>query len=271
MRNNFIKVNLIIFVFLFCTSQQIFAVQEGPLIDRGDGYAVGAPTPIKDSSETLNDFMSIFFRGFDTNSIDLGGPIPNVTGQPSQQNSGWNSTSPISTDSIIPFRQCNYRNVNMVQGQSNCTMCNAGCGPTAAAIMLSVFGIQDSPPNVLQRYRTFNSYITCKGTSLEGAKKVLESYGLTTSQYIFSSNGGFRIEDVADDIQLKVKNGWAVFALLHFCEGGCGHFVTITDISGNRIVTSYDPYYEINPPTQPINYSQRYPFPKYIGAFGVKK
>jgi len=274
MRNNFVKVNLIIFVFLFCTSQQIFAVQEGPLIDRGDGYAVGRPMQKEEKNSNAEfDILKSIYEFFSPDGTDTEHDItPDYSnqycvwnGEPGNQN----SSNPNAFSLSNPYRQCDYRNNPLHSDNGNCSICKAGCGLVSVANVSSMFGKQIDPIQVNEMYRRNGYYAGCGGSSLGNAKKALDQLGFVTSNYIFQNPG--KIDFVANDIRNYVKTGSVVFALTHFCSGGCGHFIVITDIDNQNRVKSYDPYYEPGSRVQPIDYPGRYPLPSYIYAFAVRK
>ncbi|PIZ62586.1 hypothetical protein COY16_03870 [Candidatus Roizmanbacteria bacterium CG_4_10_14_0_2_um_filter_39_13] len=266
MRNNFIKVNIrnvqiylgsiILFVFLLLTSglyNPSFAAI--PETDSG-----GSTSGFRNNS-AIREILNLLGGGPDDEQYYY-------TEDPTDPNISPVYPSPYNQGNITAYRQCNYRSTTMHNG---CTLCYAGCGLTAASITLSAFGIKVDPPAMNNKYRELGLYAGCSGSHLASAKTVIEKYGLKTSQYLFGG-GVYTIEEVAPDIRAKVKSGWIVFVLTHFCSGGCGHFIVITDIDEANRVTSYDPYYE--PPEssiQPISYQARYPFPKYIAGFAVRK
>ncbi len=227
--------------------------------------------------QDIPDSPKPFNNGSEQNSIDT--PAQNVL----DPNQLANYPTPQTVNGFKVYRQCNYRNINVVNNckkdGTSATMCNMGCGMTSVAMILSTL-LQDTidPIQVWKKYNDNGASISCAGTNVADAKTVIESYksrGIQTSAtnlFSYGHNNAASIDEVASDIRQKVKNGWYVFVLADFCEGGCGHFFVITDIDDNNVVTSYDPYYE--PPEAsrlPINYTNRYPFPKYRTAFAVKK
>ena len=240
----------------------------GPLIDSGEGYAVGAPvkkTAQKERTNIITNVIDFILKNaVNTDRPDEGtiGVTPGVTSIP--------ITGVPYAGTFKYYRQCNYKSTPLRDG---CDMCYAGCGITAASGILSTLVDQTlDPPTVLKKYTALEQGSGCYGSSIMSGKTVLESYGLTTSNYLFRSANGERIENVADDMRPYLKSGWFIFALAYFCSGGCGHFIVITDIDSSNNVTSFDPYYE--PPVdsaQPIGYSRRSPYPLYRYGFAVKK
>jgi|GEM_PF-6059385 len=273
MRKKFLKVN-IRNVQIYLCSIFLFAFLLLTLGPRNPSFAaIPEIDPGNSTSKSLNnkvirEIFNLLGGGLDDEQYHTDDE-QHYTDDPTDPNISPIYPSPDNNQSnITAYRQCNYRNTTMPNG---CTLCYAGCGLTAASITLSAFGINVDPPTMNNKYRELGLYAGCNGSHLASAKTVIETYGLKTSQYLFGS-GPYTIEQVAQDIRDKVKNGWIVFALTHFCEGGCGHFIVITDIDEANRVTSYDPYYE--PPEsspQPISYQGRYPFPKYIAGFAVRK
>jgi len=199
-------------------------------------------------------------------------PIFNAT-----NSSSVNSSNPASSsaqqsntaNSFVYYPQCNgpYDNYPLPSG---CNICNAGCGPvTVAMITASYVDSQIKPPTVVDKYKEKNQPLSCAGSGFSSAKMVLESYGLRTSDYLFSY-GLYPIDDVASDFKNYLKSGWTIFALANFKASGGGHYFWITDIDGNDNVWAYDPYYG-RYQAPPLNENSRYPFPKYKIAFAVKK
>jgi len=253
-----------------------------------NGYESNYPSNYNDtpSLKSERDMLQTILDLLDSNNDST--TLPTITPSTNPAQSQGSNPSPTSSISIPPstsftaFRQCNYRN-NVLKTNADgttCSICRAGCGPTAVATALSIFGISADPVEIVKKYSQNNLFISCEGTNLNDAKKIFESYGLRTYPHLnkdkksslFASESGFRIDEVAIDIRNQVKNGWVVFALLKMCSGGCKHFTIITDIDSQNRVTSYDPYYE--PPESsktPINYSSRSFQPLYLYAFAVRR
>ena len=190
-----------------------------------------------------------------------------------------------NTNGFVSFKQCNYASTPLLGG---CNMCKVGCGITSAAMAIRSLTNDPSvnPVSVLGEYNQnyykrnpdnkngFNVfdpfYNGCGGSSIMGAKPIIEQHGLQTSSYLFSSKTGLRIDEIASEIRPYIEKGWIIFAVTRFCENGCGHFIVLTAIDSNNIVDSYDVYYEPGSSVQPIHYQNRSPFPKYISAFAVR-
>ncbi|PIY69434.1 hypothetical protein COY90_00675 [Candidatus Roizmanbacteria bacterium CG_4_10_14_0_8_um_filter_39_9] len=151
-----------------------------------------------------------------------------------------------------------------------CNICQAGCGPTTVAMILSSYvDKKNTPPYVVDIYKDIGA-AAC-GTGLGYAKEVIVSGGAKTSDYILPyTDKQYLASEVASEFRSYIKNGWTIFALASYCDAGCGHYFWITDVDEKGNILAYDPYYGKNS-TPPINENSRNPFPKYLAAFGVKK
>ncbi len=76
--------------------------------------------------------------------------------------------------------------------------------------------------------------------------------------------------DAVADFKTYIGSGWTIFALGRFCNNGCRHYFWITEVDDNNNVWAYDPFYG-RKQVPPYNQSNRYPFPQYRLAFGVRK
>jgi len=152
---------------------------------------------------------------------------------------------------------------------SGCTICEAGCGPTTIAmIVASLIDKSVNPQTMVDLYKKKGYYLGCSGSGYTDAKNVLASFGLKTTDYLIFSLE--TIDQMANDLKNYLDSGWTIFALANYCDGGCGHFFWIVDVSANNDTWAYDPYYgRLQKP--PYNEKSRYPFPKYRVAFGVKR
>lgn len=152
---------------------------------------------------------------------------------------------------------------------SGCTICAAGCGPTTVAmIAASYIDKSITPKTVVDLYKQKGYFLGCAGSRTTDAKAALTSYGIKTTDYMTFSSA--TIDTAAQEFKSYLNNGWTIFVLTYFCDGGCGHFFWITALGGDNATWAYDPYYGKGQ-TPPINEKTRYPFPKYRIAFGVKK
>lgn len=279
MRKKFVNVNLIYFVFVVIVfasltlpafSDKVFArVIEGISVD--DRTTTDSYTKIEEINKKSNeDLYHLFETGYNDNYEE-----ENVTIIPSLSTTttpavpiSMPMTTPANNGNYSYYRQCDYQDI-MPQG---CSICKAGCGITAVSTIVASLGFpSENPISVMEKYRQRGFYAGCSGTSIGNAKSILESYGLSTSNYLFQNSSGYEINAVAEDIRRYTQSGWVVLALTNFCEGGCGHFIVLTDIDSSNNVTSFDPWYEQYSPSQPISYESRSPFPKYRYAIAVKK
>jgi len=196
----------------------------------------------------------------------LGAPIPTLPGFPTPTT----STTPPTGRGYVYYPQCGgpYDNYPLTP---TITVCKCGCGPTTVSMILSSYlGRTITPPEVVDIYKS-QGRARC-GTSLGSAKKILAEQGVTTSDYIVPYNeNGYKIEQVADDMKPYIRNGWTIFVLASFASSSdLNHFFWITNIDDQNNVYAYDPYYGSGK-IPPINQNTRYPYPKYLAAFGVRK
>jgi len=152
---------------------------------------------------------------------------------------------------------------------SGCTICYAGCGPTTVSMIAASYIDKNiTPKTIVDLYKQKGYLLGCAGSRASDAKSALSSYGVKTTDFMTFSYD--TIDTAAKEFKNYVNNGWTIFILADFCDGGCGHFFWITEIGNNNDTWAYDPYYgRLQPP--PYNEKSRYPFPKYRMAFGVKK
>lgn len=207
-------------------------------------------------------------------------PTPTLS-PPSSSSSSSQSSSPQSSSSLSApmgkgytyYPQCDgpYDKYPMT---TSCNICDAGCGPTSVAMILSSYvDSRYTPPYVVDIYKSQNA-IAC-GTKITDAKNVLELNGVETSDYILGyDENKYKADEIAGDFKSYIQAGWTIFTLAHFdCTGkpeGCYHFFWITDVDEKGNIMAYDPYYSKNVKTA-INENVRYPNPTYIAAFGVRK
>jgi hypothetical protein len=219
--------------------------------------------------EFLNIFMN-FGQGAGTSNGQGNSSItnPNILTPTSSAPTGVltkkNKLQP--TISYSYFAQCGeFGEMPLPDG---CTLCNAGCGPTAVSMIASSYlGPKYDPKTIVNIYDTNNYVLGCDGSRYQEAHELLKSLGLKTTDYlVFDAE---KSETVIPDLKKYLNSGWTFFTLANFCEGGCGHYFWITDIDTKGNIWAYDPAYgryEI-----PYNENSRYPFPLYRLAFGVKK
>lgn len=166
------------------------------------------------------------------------------------------------------FSQCDggFDDYPMPEG---CNMCEAGCGPTTLAMILSTYLDKTlTPADVVEIYKQNGYYAGCDGTKITDAQAVLDQNGLQTTDYIMLIT--MAKEDAIAEMKKYIDAGWTLFVLGRYCGNGCSHFFWVTNIDQNNKVWSYDPFYnkDIPPPLDVNNYN---PFPEYRIAFGVKR
>lgn len=240
------------------------------------GNASSAYSPEAQIQNFANLFSSLFSlsntdetnAGTNTTSLSpSSSPVTTQTPNPSSSAASQMSSTPNS--SYTYFAQCGG-DYDSVELPNSCTICEAGCGPVTMSMILSSYIDKTlTPVKVIDFYKKNNSYLGCGGSYMSDAKKIMEEQGLKTTDYIFAGENK-TAKEVASELRNYIKGGWTIFALTRFCDNGCGHFFWITDVSEDGNIHAYDPFYGKNQ-NPPINENERYPFPKYRYAFGVKK
>lgn len=207
--------------------------------------------------------------GSSTQSLSSGeAGQPSITATPSATIP---SQSPSSTlnpplSSFVYFPQCgDLGNLSLPNG---CNLCQAGCAPTTAAmIAASYLGSSYNPKTIVDIYKSKGYLLGCGGSRYFDAYELLKQLGLKTTDHLVYN---FETSDkVVPDLRKYIAGGWTFFTLARFCEGGCDHFFWITDIDNQGNIWAYDPYYGRY--KIPYNENDRYPYPLYRRAFGVKK
>lgn len=235
------------------------------------------PTP-SDSIHKLEDKVIGFFQLMDDlNNIGKGTsnnqpssaisptPLPGL-GQGKSPTPNNPNPQKNNLQSKVYYAQCGeFGELPLPDG---CTLCNAGCGPTAVSMIASSYlGSKYNPKTIVNLYDTNGYVLGCDGSRYQEAHELLKSLGLKTTDYlVFDAE---KSETVVPDLRKYLNSGWTFFTLANFCEGGCGHYFWITDIDAKGNIWAYDPAYgryEI-----PYNENSRYPYPLYRLAFGVKK
>lgn len=166
------------------------------------------------------------------------------------------------------FTQCDggFDDYSLPQG---CNLCEAGCGPTTIAMILSNYlGQTYTPADVVEIYKQNGFYAGCDGTKVTDAMTVLEMKGLQTTDFLMLIP--MNKEEAIAEMKKYIDTGWTIFMLGRYCPDGCGHFFWITDIDDNNKVWSYDPFYNKDSPP-PLDVAKYEPFPEYRIAFGVKR
>jgi hypothetical protein len=232
------------------------------------------PTPSDSIHKLENKVIDFFQLMDDLNSIGKGtsnnlapatiSPTPEVN--LAQGKSPTPKPQKNNLQSKVYYAQCGeFGELPLPDG---CTLCNAGCGPTAVSMIASSYlGTKYNPKTIVNLYDTNGYVLGCDGSRYQEAHELLKSLGLKTTDYlVFDAE---KSETVVPDLKKYLNSGWTFFTLANFCEEGCGHYFWITDIDAKGNIWAYDPAYgryEI-----PYNENSRYPFPLYRLAFGVKK
>ncbi len=136
-----------------------------------------------------------------------------------------------SLNNLTMYRQTDYTQ-NLPGG---CTIAYAGCGPVAAANIITYFtGQQINPVDVARKYTGAN-LANCEGSSPNGSANVLASYGFRT-KLLFASQH-LTINEAAKKLLPYIKQGNVIHAggqfYYHDKDGvyrTSGHFFVILDI-----------------------------------------
>lgn len=199
-------------------------------------------------------------------------PLPT----PTPRNQTRNNPKPTNTPqtpskSYTYYSQCSgpYDALPLPNG---CTVCDAGCGPTSVAMILSSYIDKSlTPPKTIDLMSKAGVRIGCYGSYISEIYSYLRNRGdLKVSDFIIPSEKGLTAKEVARDLQGYTKSGWTVFVLANFKTDGGGHYFWVTDISDNGDILAYDPYYG-KQQTPPINENRYTPAPYYRYAFAIKK
>lgn len=188
----------------------------------------------------------------------------------SQSSSSPTTYTPKEYGGYVYYNQCYqpYKDSPLAAG---CTICDAGCGPTTVAMILSSFVDKKYDPiQVVSEYKSGGA-AAC-GTSMWYAKSLLESHGIQTTDYIIPWKEGvdYSIDEVRSKLKSYLDGGWTIMVLAYYKPNqGGGHYFWLTDIDGNGNAMAFDPWYGLNQ-TPPISENVRYPIPRYAAAFGVK-
>ncbi|MFH0979825.1 MAG: hypothetical protein V1803_02680 [Candidatus Roizmanbacteria bacterium] len=212
----------------------------------------------------LIEFINIFLNFGQTTGTTQLTPFPSPSSNPKPTNQ---LPSP-NPSSKYYYAQCDseYASLPLPDG---CTMCQAGCGAaTVAMIASSYLGNNYNPEKIIDTYKERGYLLSCAGSRYSDALSLLQSLGLKTTDYlVFNYEPA---DQIVGDLKNYLASGWTFFTLANFREDGGGHFFWITEIDSQGNIWAYDPYYgRFQAP--PLNENNRYPFPKYRLAFGVKK
>lgn len=180
---------------------------------------------------------------------------------------------------IAPKPSINYTYYSQCSGPydsnplpNGCTVCEAGCGPTSVAMILSSYIDKSlTPPKTIDLMNKAGVRIGCYGSYISEIYSYLSTRGdLKVSDYIIPREQGLTAKDVAKDLRGYTKSGWTVFVLANFKTDGGGHYFWVTDVNDSGDILAYDPYYG-KQQTPPINENRYTPAPYYRYAFAVKK
>jgi hypothetical protein len=213
-----------------------------------------------DDFNPIIEFLNIFLnlgKGIKSSNINSPTSLADID----------NSTQNTNNQSKVYYAQCGDQ--GSLPLPDGCNLCQAGCGPTTAAMIASSYlGSGYDPKAIVNLYGSKNYLLGCGGSRTTDAYSLLNSLGLETTTNIFSFNSE-KSDTVVSRLRKYLNDGWTFFTLAYFCEAGCGHFFWITDIDNQGNILAYDPAYgryQI-----PYNENSRYPYPLYKAAFGVKK
>jgi len=251
-------------------------------LDYAAGTKVSAEQKAKKDAEiftkTLNTLINFPFMLLNTfnNSSDTT-PLPPSSLQPSPtslpQTRRTTPTSPPSPSGrgYVYYSQCSgpYDSVPLPNG---CNVCDAGCGPTTIAMILSSYVDKTmTPPKVIDQLEKNGVRMGCYGSYIAELYSYLSKRGdLKVSSYIIPNEGRLQAKDVADDFRGYINNGWTIFVLANFRTDGGGHYFWVTEVTDNDEILAYDPYYGRSQPA-PFNENKYNPAPYYRYAFAIKK
>lgn len=239
-------------------------------------------TPEKKAIKDAREFTSLlnivvnlpqmFLQSFGTeNNSSITLPTGTPAPTPRNQTRRPTNTPQAPSKTYTYYSQCSgpYDALPLPNG---CTVCEAGCGPTSVAMILSSYIDKSmTPPKTIDAMSKAGVRIGCYGSYISEIYSYLRNRGdLKVSDFIIPSEKGLSAKDVARDLQGYTKSGWTVFVLANFKTDGGGHYFWVTDISDNGDILAYDPYYG-KQQTPPINENRYTPAPYYRYAFAVKK
>ncbi len=221
--------------------------------------------------ETLVNFPQTILNSINNAPITETDPTISPELNPTPTPKKQSSTNPSPSQSYTYYSQCSgpYDNLPLPQG---CTICNAGCGPTSVAMILSSYIDKSfTPPKTIEIMKAKGARIGCFGSYISEIYSYLKERGdLKVSDFIIPSEKGLTAKEVAKDLAGYTKSGWTVFVLANFKTDGGGHYFWVTDVNENGDILAYDPYYG-KQQTPPINENRYTPAPYYRYAFAIKK
>lgn len=212
----------------------------------------------------MNSMNSLFNFGNTNNQIN---PPSNPQLSPPSTVESQPGSGNLSNFTYYPQCDGPYDNYSLAP---NCNICQAGCGQTTAAMILSSYVDKKfTPPVVADLYAKNGVVNVCKGTNIVDAQNIMKQNGIAITDLIINSSPDNA--QIISDFKSYLSNGWALFTLARYCSQGCGHFIWIVDIDSNNNVWTYDPFYGRKQIPPPFNENKYSPFPYYRVAFGVKK
>lgn len=221
-------------------------------------------------TDTLNILINLPFLFMQSSTSPEESPTPTLS-IPTPTTNLKSPVSNLSPTNYTYYSQCSgpYDNVPLPQG---CTMCDAGCGPTSVAMILSSYIDKSlTPPKTVEIMKAKGARIGCFGSYISEIYSYLKGRGdLKISDFIIPSEKGLTAAEVAKDLQGYTKSGWTIFVLANFKTDGGGHYFWVTDVNDNGDILAYDPYYG-KQQTPPINENRYSPAPYYRYAFAIKK
>lgn len=221
-------------------------------------------------TDTLNILINLPFLFMQSSTSPEESPTPTLS-IPTPTTNLKSPVSNLSPTNYTYYSQCSgpYDNVPLPQG---CTMCDAGCGPTSVAMILSSYIDKSlTPPKTVEIMKAKGARIGCFGSYISEIYSYLKGRGdLKISDFIIPSEKGLTAAEVAKDLQGYTKSGWTVFVLANFKTNGGGHYFWVTEVNDNGDILAYDPYYG-KQQTPPINENRYSPAPYYRYAFAIKK
>ena len=158
-------------------------------------------------------------------------PYQNGNYDPNDPTNPQITRNPSINGNLTMYRQTDYTQ-NLPGG---CTIAYAGCGPVAAANIITYFtGQQINPVDVASKYTGVN-LANCDGSSPNGSANVLASYGFRT-KLLFAAQH-LTINEAAEKLLPYIKQGNVIHAggqFYYLDKDGIyqtsGHFFVILDI-----------------------------------------
>lgn len=217
-----------------------------------------APTPTPDPLKNFLHALNTMFSFSNTPSL--------LTSQSPSPPTEQNVVSTSGLGEKVYYPQCNgpYDNSPMPNG---CNICNAGCGPTSVAMILSSYiDTKYDPPTVVNLYGESGFEAGCKGSTIVSAQQILSQNGMKTTDINYYGNSSF--DETVNDFKQYLNSGWTLLTLVKYAPDW-GHFYWVVDVDENNTIWAYDPGDAKRP--VPLNENSVEPAAKYMLAIGVKK